>query len=700
MKARLLLLVILITLSAACRREAPPAGEQASDRLIMGITADGIYRVTLAELQEAGLVLAELNVDDLHLSQAGTAVPYLLAEDALTFYGRAPDSRYTNIRPYLLQTGQAGLLMDETAVDHSSTHTDTISQTLYLEENSHYEAQALDATHTDPWFWHKIGRGQVVEIPLEIPAVTDGAGQLHLQLWGQTHSPDIENDHDLDLLVNGQPIETIRWDGPTYHETAVALPPGTLQPGSNTITLSNEAKGAALIDIMLLNWLSLDYPAPATAQNDQLSFNVTQEMTAELSQFSGEPVVFDVQEPDHPTQLTGSFADGVMALAVAEGMRVTAVGPTAFQSPQSLTPARLSDWRNPDSQADLLIVTTDALAPALAPLVAAREAQGLTVAVVPVAEIYDEFGNGEATPESINRFVAHALAEWQDPQPRYLFLVGEATTDYRGYASNDSNPPPANLVPSPLVPVGYSGETVSDSRLADVAGEGKPALAVGRWPVDTPQEVESLVERTLAYEAGTAVPNALFATDASEGQFAAMAQRLWEGSEMAETATEAVASAVTHLNGPTTEEVTAAWNEGAWLTTYIGHGSLELWGKDNLFNLEAVNDLQAGQPPIVVQLTCLTGLFAQPGVESLAEVMLQHENGPVLTVAATSLTLSSSQEPFAAALLQNLVNPEFERMGDAFQAAKTTLDVENDALREISDTFVLLGDPSALIVRP
>lgn len=695
----ILFLLLLLVVVAACRREppTPPMGpaDTAVDRLIMGVTTDGVYRLTLAELQAAGLDLPSLDSGQMQLTQGGTAVPYLLQDDALIFYGRAADSRYTNTRPYLLQIGRPGELMAETAVSPPVTTATTFTHTLRLEENHLYEARALDADHTDPWFWYKISQGQSVEIPLTLPALADAPAQLRLQLWGQTHNPEVLDDHDLDVLINGHLIETIRWDGPTHHQAIITLPPGVLRQGDNQISLNNETPGAVLLDIMLLNWLELELPILPTAVNDVLTFHPNADTaenrfghTVTLTNFSAPPLALNVQDPALPTRLPIDFADGLATVNVATGMTVTAVGPQGYLSLDSLALARQSDWLNPENQADLLIITTDALASALTPLVEARQAQGLTAAVIPVAEIYDAFG-GEASPESIRQLVTYASANWQDPKPRYLLLVGDATTDYRAYTTAV----PANHVPSLLVPVAYSGETVSDGRLADVDGDGQPDLAVGRWPVDSVAEVESLVARTLAYEAGTAVPTALFATDASESQFAAMAQRLWQGSGISDTA-------VTLLNGASAEEVTAVWNQGAWLTTYIGHGSLALWGKENLFNLEAVGKLQSEQPAIVVQLTCLTGLFAQPGVESLAEAMLQHKHGPVLTVAATSLTLSDHQEPFAAALLQNLADPAVLRMGDAFQQAKLSLNINDNGLREVSDTFALLGDPSALIVRP
>ncbi len=81
--------------------------------------------------------------------------------------------------------------------------------------------------------------------------------------------------------------------------------------------------------------------------------------------------------------------------------------------------------------------------------------------------------------------------------------------------------------------------------------------------------------------------------------------------------------------------------------------------------------------------------------------MLLHANGPVLVIAASSLTFSYQQEPFAVEFLKQLQDNDVERIGDAFFKAKESLDIENsEGYREISDTFALFGDPSAKISRP
>jgi len=149
------------------------------------------------------------------------------------------------------------------------------------------------------------------------------------------------------------------------------------------------------------------------------------------------------------------------------------------------------------------------------------------------------------------------------------------------------------------------------------------------------------------------------------------------------------------------EELINSWNQGAWLVTYVGHGSMERWGKQGVLTNSAVAGLDSSTaPPIVLQLTCLTGYFAHPFDQSISETLLLDESGPVLVIAATSLTLSESQQPFGINILRQLLDPAVIRIGDALVLAKADLNVSDPGIQEISDTFGLLGDPATIIARP
>ena len=671
-----------------------PVGTLSTAAVVIELSATGFYQVTLDDLRQAGLEAETLTPATIELTQGGQPVPYTLQDETIIFYGLAPDSPYTAVRPYLLRQGTQGVIMPDAAVpDSQPLATPVVTRTLHLEENQYYQGQARSFSSGEIWFWQTLQVGGKVEQSFDLPLLSpDEAALLRLNFWGSTFNNQIDLDHDLEVVLNGQPLEMLRWDGQIVYTGTLTIPPGLLRTGENTLLIDNSAPGANIVDIIHLNWLELTYQTPPTAVDDRLVMAPTAGDIV-LDGFSGEPLLFDVANPLEPEKITGWTMDrGRVPLSLAPDMHLAAIGPNGFLAPDAIRGLRVSQWRDNTNQADLLIITSDALASTLQPLAEARAAAGIQTAIVPIAEIYDAFGEGEAGPDSLRAFLQYSHENWADPKPRYVLLVGDVSTDFRNYLGHA----PQNTIPTYLIPVTFSGETVSDTRLADLDGDQQPDIALGRWPVDDEGILADLIERTLSYEQNPASPIAIFSADGTEEQFSFFADSLIQQNNLAE-------ANVVKLYGQPAAALTTAWNEGAWLVTYNGHGSLDMWGKDQVLTMEAVRSLRPHSfaSPIVLQFTCLTGLFAHPTVNSISETMLSHEQGPVLIVAATSLTLPNNQEPFAQHLIQALQNPANLQMGDAFLEAQRNVDVAAAPwLQEIVDTFGLLGDPGTRIVRP
>jgi hypothetical protein len=687
-------LLFLILAVTTCRHSADPGGTSTSALKIL-VAEDGVYEISQRDLQDHNFNNGELDPAALALTTNGEPVPFVIWEERLVFYGQATESRYTSHRAYILTAGEAGLVMDNQAAPLlDGPIQETVPRRLHLEENNFYTSEIPSAAVDGPWFWQPVRNR--FEVQLTLPPIADGSGAVTTNLYGTTHHPEIKNDHSLTLLVNSIPQGELIWEGQNYYTGTMELPAGTLQSGENTLALENIPED--YLDFSNLNWFAIEYAAPARPAEGLLSFSGLAGQVA-MRGFQTAPLILDIADPDRPEHITGWTYDADMfPLGVNATMHIVAVIPDGLQAPPLIIPQRESTLHDPAQQADLLVITTETLAPGLSDLIAAREAEGLRVVLALVEDIYDGFGFGMEGPNAIHNFIRYTAQEWTAPAPRYVLLVGDATTDYHGYLANRPENPvarPENIVPAPLVPVNFSGETVSDSRLVDVDGDRMPDMAIGRWPVSNLEQVTALVQRTLAYEQGTATSRALFAADGSEREFSRLTRRLIADSEFPANEAEV-------LSGAVSSEVAANWNDGAWLVVYTGHGSLELWGKEDVFSVAAVGQLSSGEtaPPIVLQLTCLSGLFAHPEVNSLSEVMLTHEQGPVLLIGATSLTYSFDQEPFARGLLAGLRNRELPRIGDVFQEAKLSLDISNEGVREVNDTFILFGDPSARVLRP
>ncbi len=279
------------------------------------------------------------------------------------------------------------------------------------------------------------------------------------------------------------------------------------------------------------------------------------------------------------------------------------VAPEAVLRPE-VRPLVQNTLKSNDNQADYLLISPRAMLDVAQPLLDWRSEQGLTVMAVPVEEVYQEFGFGEERPEAVRDFLAYAYHQRSAPSPRYVLLLGDATLDPKDYLQTGLT----NQVPSPPVKTSFTW-TVSDPSYAAVNGEDVlPDLAIGRLPAATVEEAQVLVADN-PDPAGDFEANA---EDIATGVFAERdPTKIYLGELGAHAAHEAIVG---------------AFDEGASIVSYIGHGGIDLWADEKIFKNAHVEGLAPqSQQPLLLTLNCLNGYFTFPHFNSLSEELMKAE---------------------------------------------------------------------------
>jgi hypothetical protein len=429
------------------------------------------------------------------------------------------------------------------------------------------------------------------------------------------------------------------------------------------------------------------------ADQDRLDFWSTGEET-NLSGFSGPVLIFDITDPWNPLYKGELALDGDIAVLQSQPRHhYLAAGPKGYLKPERISPlVGLPDLRLPGSGADYIAIAPDALLTELEPLLKYRVEHGLVTAAIPVQAVYDQFSHGQSSPQAIRDFLHFAVENW-DPAPRYLLLVGDASYDPKGYLA----PADANQLVVPLVDTVYGGQTTSDVPFVQLNDDEWPDLAVGLVPARTAEGVQAFVEKTLVYEGS-------ILSQAGEGRVLAVADSFepsfrWDAEEFLSLFTQDTQyDLITPDQGDTgtSSLIEEKLDEGISLLAYFGHGSLNMWGKDRLFTAEDAAGLNnSAHLPVVLNMTCLTGLYTHPKVDSLAESLLFNKHGGAVAVLApSSLTLAVDQSFLSRPLVEEMLEDPNASLGDIHLRARRQVSLDSPGMRDVMMTFMLFGDPA------
>jgi hypothetical protein len=516
-----------------------------------------------------------------------------------------------------------------------------------------------------------------------------GPARLEIKLQGVT-----EVAHNVSVKFNGVAIGSL--NSFFFHENEVKtfdIPLSLLQNGANTIGFATAAGG----DTSIVDYTRITYPHTFRADSDALKFSLLGTQTNQVDGFSNQNVLLiDYTDPLNVGVVSPEFVSTSNGFAITvptstpktkdQRLLYATAGPA--EQPFSISLNQPSTLNLNTNAADFLIVTTSGLRASLAPLVTARQAQGMSVAVVDVEDVYDEFGYGLHGPQALKDFLARAGGVWAG-KPKYIVLAGDASYDPRNYLGSGN----FDLVPTRLVDATYN-ETASDDWLADFDDDGIADIPVGRLPVRTPAEAGVVVGKIVNF-APVAPESALLVADDPTGYYF----NFEHANDLVQAqlpASMSVQRVNIRTDGPATAKanVIAGFNQGRALVNYTGHGNVDVWSGAAIFKTaDALTLTNSNKLSFVIVMDCLNGFFQAPVLVSLSEGFLKAPGGgAVAAFASSGLTLPDGQHSMSTELYSLIYGAQPIALGDAIKIAKGATD-DIDVRR----TWIFFGDPSMKI---
>ena len=637
---------------------------QAANLINLSVEQDGIYRVPFSDLKA---LLAPTASSRLQLLDSGQPVPFtVISDDAI--FGMGDTLEFVGYRLDLAggwhgeyprqNVYQLSVLRDDQVAERTRPSEPKGPTVTHLEKDLIRVAlpQAKNRDQIDRWYWQRITAvsSDVFQYSLQWEQRPES---IRVGMTGLSYDAVATNaglsGHHVDIYLNGQFIKAISWNG---QESVIA--------DVSHLQLPQEDAGALLelrvpkrplpqseysvVDAVLINWIELQYPENARMKNS-------------------------IPARDGQRRLTTSGE---------------------YLKPSRLEAAQVSsNLSGKNKQADYLMIAHPDLLDALSPLVNFHTSQGLSVEVINVAAIYDEFNHGVTSPAAIRSFIRHTRHKWRKPAPKMVLLAGDASWGAPSHKSDRYT-----FLPTDHVLVGGFFAASDNALVAITEGSWRPDLAIGRLPAGNAQELSALVAKILARTKASSRTEH-FATwiSGADNAFQSIS------TDLASTAQrQGFKSSLVFPSGDNNvdqKNVLSAFDRSDTLVHFLGHGGRFVWRTgpqdlnkaQDLFHAEDLLSLpERDALPLVLSMTCSSGPFDHPSADSLAEQLLHlPKRGAFSVVAASSQVPASDQ--FSTEIIDGLLR-RGKTIGAAVMEAKQKV-----GIRSVADAYNLLGDPGMLV---
>lgn len=354
--------------------------------------------------------------------------------------------------------------------------------------------------------------------------------------------------------------------------------------------------------------------------------------------------------------------------------------------------------------AEILVVAPAPFQPALATWIAHRQGQGRSVQIITPGQ----------SAQAIQKQIRQAVVP---NETKHLLLIGDADRDDDLAPRHGPLVLPTHYLPAQVnIHWGPERDIATDNPYADLDHDGLPELALGRIPVDSPDELKTVLDKVMAYEASRDFGHwrRRISFVGCPGNFGPMIDSLLEQASRKITTQgipPAYATLATygHWRSPYCpdprrfrDETLGQLNQGSLFWVYIGHGHCQVVDRlrtpDNarypILSSYDVPDLkcQSGHP-IAIFLACYTGAFDFPQ-DSLSEQMLAAPGGPIAIYSSTRVTMPYAMTVMGGAMMNEYFNHRAPTIGELVRQAKREMvdGDRSDPTAKSMDTLALMAN--------
>jgi hypothetical protein len=703
-----------------------------------------IFTGSVGMLPQPNSIPRQIDLSELAISVSGEADGKFNREDFVLFFGQGPD-KYSYHHSKQIFEYQNNLFSDKnfyfitvspTAGKRIATMDGLAGSFPLIEEFgdfAFYETEKHNLLKSGrQWFGEQFDNTSETTIKFNIAGIIENSTiKLTSHVMAQSIS-----DCSFKVLYNNVPVldQAILAIPNSQYSIKGRMTKDTISINSNSVNAASQpsqeikyqfTRGTTPgISVGYLDFFLFAFKRRLALYGDQTIFTSDKSLTNSVSTFkvasaNSRTLLWDVTDPLNSSQLSTQLNGSLLTFSAATATLKKFI---AFDHDKVKAPVFESKVENQNLHAihskDLIIITHPDFKNEAERLASHRQNKsGLSVAVVSIGDIYNEYAGGKQDVSAIRDFIRDVYRK-PDGSLKNVLLMGRGSYDYKNRVAKNTNFVPIYESINSLSPL----ETYSSDdyfgllKDADGAWSESPAqnstldIGVGRIPVKKPEEAKAVVDKLIEYDVNPRARNAwrkdiLFVADDGDynihqSQSDQMANSIdltnpeFDVQRLFLDSFHQVERNTGTFSPDATRAIDLEIRKGKAIVNYTGHGSEKVWMQEQTLTESIVMNWKNNpEYPLFVTATCEFGRNDDPFIVSSGERILLQPKGGGIGLVTTARPVNSNtnftlNKAFYTALFTK-ENNSFRDLGKIFRETKNT------SLSGVANrNFSLLGDPS------